>query len=128
MAQGPPSCSLSSAVHWRRLDPSETIVLNQATLLRVNELLQSEIKKRQAVVPSHQQELSSSDDSTTQSQIEEASPKDGEAAAACVKSSDIIRQCHSAISSLKHRKQMLKKRKYEEFVKFAQDQEYCMRL
>ncbi len=28
LAHGPPSCTLSSGVHWRRLDPSETIVLN----------------------------------------------------------------------------------------------------
>lgn len=28
LSQGPPSSLVSSAVHWRRLDPSETIVLN----------------------------------------------------------------------------------------------------
>ena len=47
LMHGPPSSSLSSLVQWRRLDPSETIVLSQATLLRVNELLQQELLKRQ---------------------------------------------------------------------------------
>ena len=117
--QGPPSCSLSTAIHWRRLDPSETIVLNQSTLLRVNDLLQSEIQKRQNIKTVGAAQIAQGDDSTTQSQ---GSQKQNEKEAVSeIKSSDIIRQCHKGIASLKQRKQLLKKRKYEEFVKFAQD-------
>jgi hypothetical protein len=39
LAQGPPTTSFSNGVHWKKLDPTETIVLSQATILRVNELL-----------------------------------------------------------------------------------------
>ena len=48
--QGPPSgppISTQSAATWKKLDPSETMVLNQNTLLKINDILQNELVKRE---------------------------------------------------------------------------------
>ena len=97
--QGPPSSSLSSNFHWNRLDPSETIVLNQETILKVNDLITRQMEK--------QRENASTDSSSQEKPT--------------LAVSDILRRCHEGISSDLERKKILKKRRYEEFLKYLQE-------
>lgn len=97
--QGPPSSTFSSNIHWNRLDPSETIVLNQETILKVNDLIARQMKKQR-------------ENASTESSLQEKPS---------LSASDILKRCHVGMSQDLEKKKVLKKRRYEEFLKYLQE-------
>jgi len=69
LTHGPPSSAISSAIHWKRLDPSETIVLSQATILKINDLIQHEMQKK--LNPNSSSDSTSQSSRNSKNEIEE---------------------------------------------------------